>query len=343
MEAAVSSVPVTPEGILRELDALWVSLGKQQEGGEGGQGVLRACTLTLFVLADQSDDPAAIWQTMAAVMPEHPARAILIRFQSGSGREVNARVFAQCWLPSFGQRRQICCEQIEVSCADGALADLPPMVLPLAAPDLPIVVWCRCPRLFASPRLDAFAAPANKIIVDSGSFGNPSGAFGMLVSRLHPRQALADLAYTRITRWREALSRIFETAAWLERLPKAAEVRVEYSGAAPPPEAYYITAWLLDGIARAGGSARHRFEAVPGEPAGELYRVALSGIGLEASLCRAEHGCAEVRTGDIVQRSLTHRAADDAVLSEELGIPGRDPVFERTLTAAARLAVSSST
>jgi hypothetical protein len=340
----VTSAPVTPERILRELDALWVSLGREQEGGgEGGQGVLRACTLTLFVLADESDDPSAIWQTVASVMPRHPARAILVRFRSGDARELEARVFAQCWLPSFGQRRQICCEQIEITCSDAALPDLPPVALPLAAPDLPVVVWCRCPRLFASPRLEAFAGVAQKIIVDSASFGDPPAALSMVASRLHPRQALADLAYTRITPWREALSRVFDTGAWLPHLPNAAEARIEYSGDAPPPEAYYMAAWALEGVARSGGSARHRFVGVAGEPAGELRRVALSGPGLDVSLCLTDNGCAEVRAGDLVQRSLTHRVADDAVLSEELGIPGRDPVFERTLTAAARLAVSSTT
>ena len=58
------------------------------------------------------------------------------------------RVYAQCWKP-FGQHRQICCEQMEITASDAALADLPSVVLPLAVADLPLIVWCRSPRLLA--------------------------------------------------------------------------------------------------------------------------------------------------------------------------------------------------
>ena len=56
-------------------------------------------------------------------MPEHPARAIVIRLRGAGERALSERVYAQCWMP-FGQRRQICCEQIEITASDAALADL---------------------------------------------------------------------------------------------------------------------------------------------------------------------------------------------------------------------------
>ncbi len=41
---------VSPDHILKELSELWVGLGKQGQQ-EGGAGVLRACSMTLVVLA----------------------------------------------------------------------------------------------------------------------------------------------------------------------------------------------------------------------------------------------------------------------------------------------------
>src|SRR5207245_309277 len=93
-----------------------------------------------------SDDAAALGETIAALMPEHPARALAIRLSGAGPRALTQRVYQQCWKP-FGQRQQICCEQVEITASDAALADLPPLLLALAVPDLPLIVWCRSPKL----------------------------------------------------------------------------------------------------------------------------------------------------------------------------------------------------
>src|ERR1043165_2029859 len=72
---------------------------------------------------------------------------------------------AQCWMP-FGQRRQICCEQIEITASDAALHDLEPVVLPLGVADLPVVIWSRSPRLVAMPEFRSIASMATKVVLD---------------------------------------------------------------------------------------------------------------------------------------------------------------------------------
>ena len=118
---------VAPDRILKDLSTLWVDLAKESEQGAG---VLRACTMTLLVLAGEEDDPQEIGEIIAGVMPEHPSRAILVRVTAGGERSLEARVFSQCWKP-FGERRQICAEQIEITSAEAALGDVPSVVLPL--------------------------------------------------------------------------------------------------------------------------------------------------------------------------------------------------------------------
>ena len=50
------SATVAPEKILKELAALWVEEGRSR-ASEGGAGVLRACSMTLVVIAEEGDDP----------------------------------------------------------------------------------------------------------------------------------------------------------------------------------------------------------------------------------------------------------------------------------------------
>ena len=45
---------------------------------------------------------------------------------------------------------------------DAALADLPSVVLPLAVPDLPVILWCRSARLVDLPEFGAIAVMATR-------------------------------------------------------------------------------------------------------------------------------------------------------------------------------------
>src|SRR5436853_6297522 len=162
MEKTVSST-IQPGTILSELSELWGSLGKESEPGQSS-GVLRACAMTLVTAVDESEDATSVWSTVAALMPEHPSRAIVIRFRQSLARELSARVFSQCWMP-FGQRRQICCEQIEISASDASLPDLPAVIVPLAVSDLPVILWCRGARLFELPDFALLANIAHQLVL----------------------------------------------------------------------------------------------------------------------------------------------------------------------------------
>ena len=97
--------------------------------------------------------------------------------------------------------------------------DLPPVVLPLAVPDLPLIVWCRSPRLLAMPEFRAIAAMARKVVIDSA--GMPDGHAALQPSLAHLARGgvlLGDLSWTRLTRWREMLSQVFENRRYLAQL-----------------------------------------------------------------------------------------------------------------------------
>jgi glucose-6-phosphate dehydrogenase assembly protein OpcA len=330
---------ISPDRILHEMADLWVSLGKQ---GEGEAGVLRACSMTLVVAAEESDDAQAIGETLAALMPEHPSRAIVVRFRAGEERALSARVFAQCWMP-FGQRQQICCEQIEILASDASLPDLAAVVLPLTVPDLPVILWCRSPRLFHLEAFQQLAAIAQKLVLDSAAFGEPRAVLAEMSGTLAAGRSLADLSWVRLTRLRELIAQIFENRLLLASLPGVSDVRISHCGAGAPVSAFYMAAWLADGLQAAGARPRVQVEAVPGDPSGEINRLDLLADGGShsiASIALVEGHAAEVRVGELVNRAVLPRPSDYALMREELSIPGRDAVFERTLAAAAKLALS---
>jgi glucose-6-phosphate dehydrogenase assembly protein OpcA len=330
MEETMSAqAHVSPDAILNQLTGLWRSLGKQGDG-EHGAGVLRACTMTLVTLAEQDEDPNVLGETLAALMPEHPARAIVVRLAAKAG-ETAARVFEQCWLP-FGQRRQICSEQVEITAPDQELGDLQPVVLPLAVADMPVVVWCRSPRLYGIREFSLFAGMATKVIVDGDALGRVPDA--------PPRSVLpGDLAWTRLTRWRETLARVFENRAYTAQLPRVRRVSVEFTGPKPPTSALYMGAWLEECLERAGTDATLEFRSTAGAAA-QLERVSMSGEGLEVELGRSDHRLS-VAVNGIRQCSNLPEATEASLMREELSILSKDTVFERVVASARRLAYST--
>ena len=325
------SATVAPDKILRELSELWVAQAK-----EGDAGVLRACSMTLVVLAEEGDDPSALGETIAALMPEHPARAVLIRLRGAGERELTERVYQQCWKP-FGQRQQICCEQIELTASDAALADLPSVVLPLSVPDLPVILWCRSARLTRMAEFGEIAKMAAKVVLDSGEVSDCVDAIGRMLDLLRSGALVGDLAWTRLTRWREMLARVFEDRDHMAKLPGISEVRVSF-GAGFETAALYMGAWTVNALSDAGVQATVQVIRSTATP---TLQVSLAGADFGVQLERREDRLV------IAVNALTHCTnqpppSDYQLMREELGIIRRDPVFERTLASASRLAVSSS-
>ena len=320
---------VSPESILKELAALWTQQGKQ-----GDAGVLRACSMTLVAVAEADDDTAALGETIAALMPEHPARSILIRLLGEGERALSQRVYQQCWKP-FGQRQQICCEQIEITASDPALADLPSVILPLAVPDLPMILWCRSARLVRRPEFGGIAGMATKVVTDSAADADAIDAIRRMADAVHSANIFADLAWTRLTRWRETLARVFENRDTLARLSQVNRVQVRF-GPGYQTAAWYLAAWAANALASVGQVVT----PVVG-PQDESLRLELSGGQFRVELSRQGETLVTVVNEQSDCTNLP-RPADYHLLREELGIVRRDAVFEGTLASAAALAVSSS-
>jgi glucose-6-phosphate dehydrogenase assembly protein OpcA len=326
---------VSPERILKDLHALWASLAKESPEGHG---VLRACAMTVIVLADEAEDPAGIAQTLGRVMQDHPNRAIVVRVRAGAAPELDYKVTAQCWM-ALGRQQQICCEQVEMTVAEASLADAVPVLLAIVAPDLPVAVWCRSPGLFGLPELAALFARASRIVVDSRGFANPRVALETLAQAAGERPGrLADLAWASVTRWREMLAEIFEDPARRELIPRLGRVRVLHAAGAAPSTAFYLGGWVQAALGREEIQAL--FEPTDLEGGG-IDGIVLSTGRETISVRRAVGTSVLIEIDSLKSCTAAPRLSEAELLGIELSITDRDPVFEKTLPVAARLAAQA--
>ncbi|MBV9505265.1 MAG: glucose-6-phosphate dehydrogenase assembly protein OpcA [Acidobacteriia bacterium] len=321
---------LAPEKILKQVADLWVN--EHAEGG-AGTGVLRACSLTLVVVAAEDEDAAGLSETLAALMPLHPARAIVIR--PSPNQPLGAHVAAHCWIP-FGQKHQVCSEEIEITGSEGALDDIFSVVSPIRAPDLPVILWCRNRALFESASIARHAKLASRLIVDSAALGDPRQAFGLLSNLVAGGLRIGDLSWTGLTRWREMLSQVFENRKYAAHLPQMTQVTVTYGGSAAPACARYMGAWILDSLRQTGAQPKLDFAAEPTGGEEQLLAVELSSDSFHVTLARqGETLCVSV--DDLTHCTNLPVTKDHLLMSEELEILGRDPVFEQVLRVAIEL------
>lgn len=338
MGTTTAGTTIAPEKILKELAEMWTALGKDASGE--GHGALRACSMTLVTLAEESEDYGALGEIIAGLMPEHPARTIVVRLRGAGERMLTERVYSQCWRP-FGQKREVCCEQVEIVASDAALGDLPSIILPLAVADLPVIVWIRSPRVLAMPEIADIASMAQRIILDGRALPSAGEAFTQIaaLSQIRNRAGLqtrvGDLAWTSLTRWRAMLSQVFENRHNLARLPQVSKVIATTAGE-PSVSAWYFAAWVMDVLADAGVQPElliNRSDAV----SGELLGIELAAPDWSAKLER-QNDRLIVTAGGAPQCSPLPPATDYPLMAEELRIVGRDAVFERAFASAQRLA-----
>jgi glucose-6-phosphate dehydrogenase assembly protein OpcA len=335
VEKTLMGATIQPDRLLHELSELWVSLGKQN-GGES-TGVLRACAMTLVVVAEAQEDAAEVGETLALLMRDHPSRAIVIRVSDLEAPDLDARVFAQCWMP-YGQRRQICCEQIEISTTNASLAEVPAVILPLVVADLPVILWFRPTRLLTSPALLELARIATKTVIDSSAFPDPAAALQRLSRASGGGFRIGDLAWTRLTRWRELIAQIFQNPAYFAQLPAITEVAISHPPGPAPTGVRYMAAWLRLCLKQAGSEARVRWIEAAEAGDGGVSRVEFSSADpavLHVSLRKVDASAAEVRVNELANRTVFPEASDYVLLREELSIPGRDPIYEKSLDSAA--------
>ena len=338
-----TTATIKPEKILKELANLWIETAAPGEANEAGEssGVLRACAMTMVVIADECEDPLAIGETLAQLMKEHPSRAIVIRLKNSPGPFLESRVFAQCWKP-FGMRQHICCEQIEITSSPASFPDVPAVVLPLIVADLPVILWCRCGTVTDVDGFRELEALAQKVIFDSASFPDPEKALSKLLGAESSTTRVADLAWGRLTGSRELLAQTVNSEDLLESIGKVDEVRVHARGPKANIPARYFAAWLSNRLAMAGSFARLEWDLEEYREPLSLKGVMLKGpdgfsLSIEVKEIVGNGAVVDLNVDGRSHRVVLLRPSEYKLLLQELSIPGRDLIYEAALRRAATI------
>ncbi len=332
---------IKPEKILKELANLWIETALPSADNAGGEssGVLRACAMTMLVIADESDDPLGIGETLAQLMKEHPSRAIVIRLRKSTEPWLESRVFAQCWKP-FGSRQHICCEQIEITSSDASLPDVPAVVLPLVVADLPVMLWCRSGRATELEGFREIEALAQKVIFDSASFPDPDKALSKLLGAGLPGTRVADLAWGRLTGSRELIAQTVNSEDMLQSVRRVDEVHVHARGPKPNIPALYFAAWLSNRLALAGSYPKIEWDLGEWREPLSLKGVTLKGpdgfsLSTEVKEIVGNGAVVDLKVNGRVNCVVLLRPSEYKLLLQELSIPGRDLIYEAALRRAA--------
>lgn len=316
--------------VLRELDEMWRAVGKQE-----GTGVLRACAMTMLAVSPPDDEGHDAAEAIARLTREHPSRLILIRRHALLDAP-GARATVECWMP-FGTRQQICSERIEMDAPPGGLPELLPAIRGVLVPDLPVVLWLRDLALAGSPELKELRSLAGKIIIDTGPLREAREAWPILDALRGGRALVADLAWTRVTRWRETLQQAFRMPACQKKLRTVERIGIRWAGAGTPTTVAYLAGWLTVLAPKATVALQCVDAALPAPGMGRIREVSLEGPGIGVRLLRPEGVGVAIEIEGVAVKALFPKLNIAALLHEELGVFSRDDHFEQSLAAAREL------
>ncbi len=373
MEAAVSALepggaPVTPGGsdrlggggafpvdvrsLGKELRRLWEATPEAQTPGNAV--LTRACTRNVVVLADDAAQAARAADVVARVADRHPARAFLVRAETGPDADpdrLEAFLEARCLVRGGG--RHVWCEQITLAVGANARRRAAGAIVPLLVPDLPVFVWALDDVRWDDEFLRHLLSVADRFVVDSRAVADPA-ALAHEFARIDParRWAPGDFEWSRLAPWREAIAAQFDEplSAGLAHVFDRVCVKVGAGGTGAG--AALLAGWAVDRMARArelagadGAAPRAELEAVAGAPPGQVLEVrfccddpdAHSEIVVEASDSTLT---ARVDVPDACGLPSRHPLAalsEESLLEDQLDAPGRSPVYENALRRAVAL------
>jgi glucose-6-phosphate dehydrogenase assembly protein OpcA len=382
-------VPVEVEAIERASRDLWTL------PDDPAQPVVRAQAATLVVY---SSDAERANHAIEEVAVRFPGRSILI--ESDRGAELpgfEAWIAGRCH-PGLGGH--VCAEQITLAAAGEPPASLPPLVAALRPTDVPACLWWDAPLPARPQLLRRLADGMARVVVDSGRGGRqtedgrrraedgrrsteaphassvlrlPSSALllrtlALVRSRRLP--PVADLAWTRITPWRELVAQCFDPPEARGLLPQIERIRLRAVGHLGAVEAQLLAGWLAARLGWKPGEGKRKGARGKGGSGGSDLRSSWSlkrpeggsvvvslevdeggeegvaGVRLRAGGARfvverhpeAPCVCVTARSKGGEERSRAvalPRRSEGALLCQELAQAGRDPVLEAALAAAA--------
>jgi len=356
-----------------EMQRLWSSGGNGWKG-DGPRPDIRTSVLNLIVYAPNQ---ACCERTTAALehlSGTHPSRAIII-----VPGEPHATSSMDCRLSihshgAYAEYRQVCSEQLVLWVHGQASHHLASIVAPLLAPDLPVFLWWLGETPFHHHVYGQLRDVADRFIVDSSDFGNPTQDLVAMSHSVHAaaeRVAFSDFNWARLAPWRDLIAQFFDAAQYRPYLDRLTVMWVECAPSTDRvihvlPQVLLLGGWLSSSLglhAEQRHLADDHYELLLGNGArkfsvdirvGAPRDFAPLKIRLEApasdGMPAGEFSLAvDTKTGQVsttasiagsepvVRKGKLEDRSEASLLFEVLEVFGHDEVYERALHAAANM------
>lgn len=369
-----SSVPMDASRVEQELRQLW-----RQEAEKSSAGpVLCSRTLNLIVYCRNFADVQRATELLDPIISHHPCRAIVVSPPAPqSEEELHTEVSASC-LTSHAGNRYIGRELVSLAAQPSAHRRVASIARALILPDLPVFLWWRDAKSLGGELFQLLSELAERVIVDSAGLEDLQADWPRvhaLVQR--PRLAVSDLAWSRLTSWRQLIAQLFDGPARASYLRQLRRIVVEFSqeggGAKVPADALLLGAWLArqlgfrsprsvnpENVAEQNVAAAWELSSGDSRLRVELRQGKRPGTGVTATFLTCNGGQAVfvvTRTqdgkglatraelpGQPPMRRLVRIGDESAtrLVSSELEILGRDALYEEVLRVASELAPALS-
>lgn len=250
---------VNPPDIEHELAVL----RREMAIAPDGRAVLPASVHNLLIMCRAV--AADTVGSAAAVVGSNPGRVIVLREGNGD----RDRLAAEIGALRAGEQEPSYAEYVKIEAAGGTAQYLPELALPLLVSSVPTVLWWSGAVPLDDLIFQRMATLADRILVDTARSADPLADLTIL-ARLSAERGrwigLGDLAWARVTPWRQLTAQFFDTPAARSSLTRLDHVEISYgTGKAPIGALLYVgwlasrLRWRLDRVEHAEGEWTVRY------------------------------------------------------------------------------------
>lgn len=225
---------INPNVVARTLGRMWADIASERRSGNrlsravAEAASMRTQTVNLVVIAEGGADLDRYADLVTHLPDITPSRVVLLASQRGwqEALEIGVDVEERPNQPPHAPTR------VEVISVRGRGERLASVANPLLVPELPDFVWCTTPDFTQDPVLAELADQADRVMVDSAACPDPAAALDYLVHLMAeggPELRISDMAWTRLTSWRQMVAQFFDHPMHLPCLYETEEVIIECS------------------------------------------------------------------------------------------------------------------
>ncbi len=326
-----------------EADAIRSEFDRARQAAVDGDSI-SASTLNFIVFIDDRDHRDWVVERALKIADKHPSRLLLL---DATAEHDDAFVVTASTEEGGSM---VLTERVEIPVGKLEPARMGSLVMALTRPDVPSVLWWTAPHVTTDPRFGPLADVVSNVLVDSsGTVRDGITLVGLeRFWERHNRTCLVDLAWMRLSPWRDMIAGSFDGPNIRKELFSLRRLRV-VSGT--DAEAYYIAGWLASRLGWQVAGPR-KFTDRNGLPvdfvverSGEMRRVTtveLDSLATQYSATLTEDPTvvALKADGEYVRPATlaTLSKIDNASLIERAILePSADEIFETSLRIAAQL------